>query len=183
VESLAATRAPGIELARNQASALGAAGLGTVEALAQAARDDLKRIVPARTAARLQAWARGQGAASPEPQSPAAGGPVLVVDDRVPDRIVIDGRDVSLQDRQYRLVRVLASSPGECVPYERIYEAVWGDLVVEQNQLSAQKSALLRRVAEASPGRRSLVQTVPKRGFRLALDPADVCLRAAGATV
>jgi DNA-binding winged helix-turn-helix (wHTH) protein len=71
---------------------------------------------------------------------------------------------------------VLAETPGECVPYDRIYEAVWGDAVVEPNQMHFQKRKILDRVKNVLPARTGLIRTIPKRGFVLELAPQEVML-------
>jgi len=100
--------------------------------------------------------------------------PVLVVDDRHPGRIELDGETVTLQDKQYRLIQLLAAHPGACVPYDTIYEALWGNAIVESNQVHFQKRVLLKRIRAAVPKRAEVVQTVKKRGFLLDLRPEDV---------
>ena len=100
-----------------------------------------------------------------------------MVDDRRPGEIRVHGRVVPLQDKQYRLIRALAAAPGECVPYDRLYGEVWGDAVVEDNQMHFQKNMLLKRIAAAAEDWRGVIRTVPRRGFLLELPPEQVrCL-------
>jgi DNA-binding winged helix-turn-helix (wHTH) protein len=110
--------------------------------------------------------------ASPAPPAD----PVLVVDDKHPGAITLEGASVKLQEKQYRLIRTLAARPGECVPYDTIYTAVWGDVVVEPNQMHFQKRKLLDRIARIAPHHDKLITTVPKRGFVLNLEPEAVML-------
>ncbi|HOQ91320.1 MAG TPA: winged helix-turn-helix domain-containing protein, partial [Candidatus Hydrogenedentes bacterium] len=80
-----------------------------------------------------------------------------------------------LQKRQYDLLRLLARHAGECVPHETVYRHLWGDIVVEPNQLHHTKARLLRRLRDAvadTPA--SLLRAVPKRGFLLDLPPEQV---------
>ena len=119
-----------------------------------------------------------QEAEDHDPQA-AAAAPVLVVDDRRPGEIVLDGTRIRLQEKQYQLIHVLARAPGECVPYETIYEAVWGDTIVEPNQMHFQKRKLLDAITAHMPDRAPLVTTVPKRGFVLNLEPGAVALHLA----
>jgi len=101
----------------------------------------------------------------------------LIIDDRRPDRVLWRGRAVSLQKRQYDLLRLLARHPGECVPHETVYRHLWGDLVVEPNQLHHTKARLLRRLREAvADTPPSLVRAIPKRGFLLDLPPEQVAV-------
>ena len=98
------------------------------------------------------------------------------MDDRHPGKIVVAGKDVPLQDKQYRLVRLLAQTPGECVPYETIYEELWGASVVEDNQMHFQKRKLIARIRENAPEHDELVKTVTKRGFVLDVEAERVFL-------
>jgi DNA-binding winged helix-turn-helix (wHTH) protein len=88
---------------------------------------------------------------------------------------------VKLQEKQYRLIRVLSVLPGECIPYETIYKMVWGNTIVETNQMHFQKRKLLESIRQVLPHRADLITTVPKRGFTLNLAPGEVALRAAAA--
>ena len=88
----------------------------------------------------------------------------------------MDGRPVLLQDKQYRLIRVLAESPGECVPYQCIYRGVWGEDIVEPGQVHFQKRRLLERIEKAAPERSNLVRTIMKRGFVLDLAADEVAV-------
>lgn len=180
-ESLALARLKDPPLERRTVIALAARGLHTPEALAQASEKALTRWMSLCAARALKAWAVQSfdgGAERPREKPPEeaadSSAPVLVVDDRRPDRICIDDKPVPLQDKQYRLIRILAMSPGSCVPYETIYRAVWEDVVVEPNQMHFQKRRLLARIVEAAPGRAELIKTIPKRGFLLDLAPEEV---------
>mgnify|MGYP000253549785 CR=1 FL=1 len=105
----------------------------------------------------------------------AAAGAALIIDDRRPDRVLWRGTPVPLQKRQYDLLRLLARHAGECVPHETVYRHLWGDIVVEPNQLHHTKARLLRRLRDAvadTPA--SLLRAVPKRGFLLDLPPEQV---------
>jgi helicase len=169
-------------LDRNILLALAADGLHTVEAVAEAPLAVLAQWMDEEQARTLQEWARLRAPASEataEAEAPPrkAGSPVLIVDDRHPGEIVLDGMPIRLQDKQYRLLSALAAAPGECVPYEQIYAAVWGDTVVEPNQMHFQKRQLLNRIASVLPDREELVQTIPKRGFVLDLRPSEVLFK------
>lgn len=103
--------------------------------------------------------------------------PVLVVDDRYPNRVLIEGEEARVQEKQYRLIRLLAESPGECVPYDTIYAELWGSAIVENNQMHFQKRKLLERIGAVRPEHKHLVKTVPKRGFMLDVAAGDVEVR------
>ena len=103
--------------------------------------------------------------------------PILVVDDRHPGQIELDGVIVPLQEKQFRLIQLLALTPGECVDYETIYAHLWGDVIVENNQMHFQRRRLVERIKGAVPEREKIIRTVPKRGFMLDLQPGQVELR------
>lgn len=167
-------------LSRSAVIAITAEGLHTPEALRECHVKTLVKWMPESAARVLKTWAEKQGtppAAAPEtPPQRDSRRPALVVDERCPGEIVLDGVTIALQDKQYRLICVLAQHPGTCVPYETIYQAVWGESVVEDNQMCFQKSNLIKRIKKAVPVRAELVRTLPKRGFMLNLLPEEVLI-------
>jgi helicase len=173
----ARARIPG--LVRGAILRLAAEGLGTAEALAAADAKLLERRMPAAVARKLVQWARAQAQATVGLPAAAPAGPdtpVLVVDERRPRQIELDGVTIPLQEKQYRLIQVLAGSPGECVDYETVYQHLWGDLIVESNQLHFQRRQLVERIKGLVPAREKMVRTVPKRGFLLDLQPDEVAV-------
>lgn len=175
---LARARIAGLD--RNAVIALESKGLHTPQALADVTPHVLSQWVPAGTAHELKAWGlRMLGGAAPASggeDRPPPSPPILVVDERRPGEIIVEGKPIRLQEKQYRLILALASSPGECVDYETIYASVWGDVIVEQNQIHFQKRRLVERIREVAPHRGALIRTIPKRGFILDLAPAQVAL-------
>ncbi len=182
---LARLKAPG--LTRNLLIDLAGQGLHRAESLHKTTKTALRRLVSATTATVIKAWAAEQIEGQPHAkqdgdstqESAPSLSPVLIVDDNTPSEILIDGNPVALQEKQYRLISILAANPGVCVPYETIYTAVWGEDVVENNQMHFQKRKLIKRITTAVPHREDLIKTVPKRGFTLTLDPSDVLHKAA----
>jgi helicase len=169
--SLAQLHVP--RLTRNAIIDLTANNLHTAEAIVEAPLNLLSQWVPAADAEKLQQWAR---TAAAEPQAAPRATPtppcMLIVDDRRPGEITVAGRAIALQEKQYRLIRILAETPGECVPYDTIYNCVWGEVIVEPNQMHFQKRRLLNAIAQALPNDEAIIKTIPKRGFLLDL-PAD----------
>jgi DNA-binding winged helix-turn-helix (wHTH) protein len=106
----------------------------------------------------------------------SANGPFhLVIDDRRPGVVVIGDTQVRLPERPYRLIRLLAERPQECVTYDEIYAALWGaDVFVENNQMHQHKSEILRRTRDVMPEDFELIRTIPKRGFVLTVPPEMV---------
>ncbi|MEA3364247.1 MAG: DEAD/DEAH box helicase [Candidatus Hydrogenedentes bacterium] len=161
---------------RNTLLALEAHHIDTPESLLTASEAQIARWVGKANAKALKAWAQRELEHTSSSRPSPAPEPVLVVDERHPGQIMLDGQIVQLQDKQYRLLRVLAEAPGECVSYDRIYNAVWGEAVVESNQMHFQKRKVLDRVKRVAPGRSKIIRTVPKRGFVLELAPEEVLL-------
>ena len=100
--------------------------------------------------------------------------PVLDVDDHHPCEIRLDGVRIRLQEKQYRLMCLLAEQPGTCVGYEEIYNFLWGGVIVESNQMHFQKRRLVEAITAQIPERRNLIRTIPKRGFVLELGCSEV---------
>ncbi|MDZ4859337.1 MAG: DEAD/DEAH box helicase [Candidatus Hydrogenedentes bacterium] len=172
---------------RNAIIALEAQGLCAASALAGASPVVVSQWVSSGSAHELIEWGLqnfgGSAPASGGEVRPPTSPPVLLIDDRRPGQVLIEGKSVRLQEKQYQLVSLLAASPGECVGYDQVYEALWGNVVVEQNQMHFQKRRLIERIREAVPHRAEMVRTIPKRGFMLALTPGDVSLLQAAASV
>lgn len=169
-------------LTRNTLAALVSHRCQSSEALANAPLSLLKQWMPESTARALKTWAGAQPssaentAAESAPPSPI---PVLIIDDSHPGEITLENVRVPLQDKQYRLIRALATHPGACVPYETIYTAVWGNVIVEPNQMHFQKRKLLAAIAAAGLDRPDLIRTIPKNGFLLDLSPENVLIQRA----
>jgi helicase len=165
-------------LSRTALLALHHEGLHTPEALAEAPQDILAQHLSHEDAVLLQQWAvnshtpssRSTGGEVAPPASP----PALLIDERKPNQIWLDGQCIELQDKQFRLIQILAESPGRYVSYDDIYDRIWGDVVVEQGQMAFQKSRLLDRIKRKAPRRANVVQTIAKRGYKLDLPPDAV---------
>lgn len=102
---------------------------------------------------------------------------VLVIDETMPGDVVLEGTRVTLQEKQYRLLQVLARRAGECVPYEEVYAALWGETVVEPGQLYSQKRNLLKRLCAVRAECEQWIVTRPKHGFVLQLEPEQVVIK------
>ncbi|HIJ72682.1 MAG TPA: DEAD/DEAH box helicase [Candidatus Hydrogenedentes bacterium] len=169
-------------LTRRALLGLAADGLHTPCAISQVDVRKLSRWMPKEDVRRLKNWARRSINDSEKEQANAhPPATVLVVDDKHPGQVLLDGAPIRLQEKQYRLIRALAERPGECVPYETIYQAVWEDTIVEPNQMHFQKQKLLAGIKKTCPNRASLIKTIPKRGFVLDLAAEEVELHPAPA--
>ena len=172
-------------LSREQAIALSESGLNTAAAIRHTHPNGLTEIVGENAVAGLLAWARNH-AAPPAPAEPVVSAPVcdperptpvLKIDLRQPGIVFIEGEPVRIQEKQYQLMRILARKPGECVPYDEIYDKLWKDVFVEPAQMYAQKRRLLEAIAQRVPSRGEIIVTIPKHGYRLDLSPEEVELR------
>jgi predicted ATPase/DNA-binding winged helix-turn-helix (wHTH) protein len=85
-------------------------------------------------------------------------------------RLLVDGRVATLGARAFDVLVVLAERPGRLVDKTTLMELVWPGLVVQENNLAAQVSALRKLLGDA------VIATIPGRGYRfvarLAADPA-----------
>jgi DNA-binding winged helix-turn-helix (wHTH) protein len=99
---------------------------------------------------------------------------VLKIDEARPGEIRLKGKKVELQDKQYRLITLLAENAGNCVSYDEIYETLWKDTIVEANQIHFQKRKLKKAIEAAVPEYSDIIKTIPKRGFTLQLSPFEV---------
>jgi DNA-binding winged helix-turn-helix (wHTH) protein len=179
-ELLPLTRIEGLELPRTALLRLHRHGLHTPAALVSAPPKLLREYLTQAQARKLKEWAAEQ----PQEAETKAQEvhvmpekPLLIVDDREPGAIHLDGVRIGLQEKQYRLIRLLAAHPGECVPYETIYQELWGDLVVEDAQVHFQKGKIIKSIRAAAPRHAEIIKTVPKRGFTLNLSAEQVVLK------
>ncbi len=104
---------------------------------------------------------------------------ILMVDRNHPGTVEYCGKIVRLTSKQFWLLVVLAKSPGKCVPYDVIYEELWGgEVSVEMQQISYHKAQLLRRFSKVAPKAevKGLIGAVSGEGLILLLNPSNVCL-------
>src|SRR3982074_215227 len=77
-----------------------------------------------------------------------------------------DGAMVRLGGRALDILHVLASAKGDIVTKDELLAQVWPGIVVEENSLQVQASAL-RKALQDDPNGPSYLVTVPGRGYRL----------------
>jgi DNA-binding winged helix-turn-helix (wHTH) protein/TolB-like protein len=84
-----------------------------------------------------------------------------------PDRrlLTIAGEPVQVSSRGLDLLLLLLERRDRVVSKDEIFDRVWPGVVVEENNLAVQVSAL-RRVLGEGPDGRSFIATVPGRGYR-----------------
>jgi len=76
-------------------------------------------------------------------------------------QLLVEGRPAQLGGRALEVLCALARSPGELVTKRELMDRVWPDVVVEENNLQVQISALRRLLGPAA------IITVAGRGYRL----------------
>ena len=75
-------------------------------------------------------------------------------------RLLVDGAPAVLGGRAFDLLLALAERPGQLVGKHVLMDLVWPGLVVQENNLAAQISALRKVLGE------DLIATIPGRGYR-----------------
>src|SRR5262245_47199476 len=81
-------------------------------------------------------------------------------------RLLIDGEPKALGARAFDLLAALAERPGRLVAKRELIALVWPGQVVQENNLSAQMSALRKALGE------DLIATIPGRGYRFVGRPS-----------
>ena len=85
---------------------------------------------------------------------------------RSEQRLLADGKPVLLGARAFDVLLALAERPGRMVSKRALMDLVWPGLVVQENNLAAQVSALRKVVGDA------VIATIPGRGYRF-VAPTD----------
>lgn len=84
------------------------------------------------------------------------------------------GRAVTLRPQAGRLLQALLAAEGGVVPRETLYRAVWDEGTVVD--FEAGLAALVRELRQALDqldGKSGLLETIPRRGYRLRAEPAS----------
>lgn len=79
-----------------------------------------------------------------------------------------------LEPRLMRLLCLLAASADAVVTREEITSVLWPRVVVNENSLTRAVSDLRRALTPAGGTRNTLIETIPKRGYRLTQAPTDI---------
>jgi DNA-binding winged helix-turn-helix (wHTH) protein/TolB-like protein len=101
-------------------------------------------------------------------------GPIVFGPFRVdPDRAALwrGGRQVAVGQRSLALLAALVREAGRPVTKAALMEAAWPGLAVEEANLSVQIAAL-RRALGVRPDGKDWIVTLPRIGYRIALEPA-----------
>lgn len=105
---------------------------------------------------------RLRGAVRRETHSFAFGTALLEEGER---RLLRDGQPVPLASRVFDLLLLLVKNSGHLISKEEIMNQVWGDRIVEENNLTVSVSKL-RKALGQKHGQGEYIQTVPKCGYR-----------------
>jgi TolB-like protein/DNA-binding winged helix-turn-helix (wHTH) protein len=82
----------------------------------------------------------------------------------------IDGKAVNLRSQSAEVLSALAARPGEIVSKDALMQAVWPDTFVTDDSLTQCIADIRRALGD---NEHVIVQTLPKRGYRLNADPLD----------
>ncbi|TPJ36053.1 winged helix-turn-helix domain-containing protein [Mesorhizobium sp. B2-6-5] len=82
----------------------------------------------------------------------------------------VEGKAVNLRSQSAEVLSVLAARPGEIVSKDAMMQAVWVDTFVTDDSLTQCIADIRRAVGDEA---HVIVETVPKRGYRLNADPSD----------
>ncbi len=77
--------------------------------------------------------------------------------------LLAGGEQVVLGPRAFDLLVALVQRPGQLVTKEELLDTVWPNLVVEENNLQVQVSALRKILGQEA------IATIPGRGYRFAV--------------
>src|SRR5262245_50891938 len=80
-------------------------------------------------------------------------------------RLLANGEPVELGARAYDVLVALVERAGRVVSKEELLACVWPNLVVEENNLQVQVSALRKALGQGA------IATIPGRGYRFTVVP------------
>jgi len=92
---------------------------------------------------------------------------ILIVDRKHPGTVEYRGKTVRLTSKQFWLLETLAENPGKCVPYNTIYDKIWGgDVMVEMQQISyPQGGSYSKKIQKVAPKSEiKIIDTQPVSG-------------------
>ncbi|WP_353646126.1 winged helix-turn-helix domain-containing protein [Mesorhizobium sp. WSM2239] len=82
----------------------------------------------------------------------------------------VEGKAVNLRSQTAEVLSLLASRPGEIVSKDALMQAVWPDTFVTDDSLTQCIADIRRALGD---DRHVIVETLPKRGYRLNADPSN----------
>ncbi len=93
----------------------------------------------------------------------------LVVDP-LGNSITHDNENIRVEPKLIEVLSVLAAHAGDVVTRDDILNAVWPNAVATSDESLTRVISELRRSMAIAPGGRNYIQTIPKRGYRLAAE-------------
>lgn len=84
-----------------------------------------------------------------------------------------DGRRIPLKPKVFNTLLFLVRNRGELLEKRELMEAIWGDVVVDENGLN-QHISTLRRVLGERPGENRFIVTIPGEGYLFVPDVARI---------
>ena len=88
-------------------------------------------------------------------------------------RVIVDGTEVALANKEFELLRALMTRAGQVVPREDIIDEVWHDpSLLSSKTLDMHISWLRRKLAGPTGGVDHRIATVRGVGFRFDTEPA-----------
>ena len=82
----------------------------------------------------------------------------------------VEGKGVDLRSQSAEVLSALAARPGEIVSKDVLMQAVWPDTFVTDDSLTQCIADIRRALGDEA---HMIVETLPKRGYRLNADPSD----------
>ncbi len=82
-------------------------------------------------------------------------------------QLLVDGHPAALGSRAFDVLLVLAERTGQLVTKNELLDLVWPGVIVEENNLQVQISTLRKLLGP------EVIVTIPGRGYRLAMTPAN----------
>ena len=117
--------------------------------------------------ARVRALLRRRGGGEPEDVVEVSG----IRLERAARRVLVDGSEVTLANKEYELLRVLLEHAGQVVSRDAILQEVWGDADLRGSKtLDMHMSWLRRKIGDEGPAGERRIATVRGVGFRLNTD-------------
>jgi len=81
------------------------------------------------------------------------------------ERLLIAGKPSALTHKAFQTLRLLVENRGRVVEKDEIFSKLWSDSFVEETNLTQYIYVLRKTLASASRGE-SLIETIPRRGYR-----------------
>ncbi len=84
--------------------------------------------------------------------------------------VTVDDKEVHLTQNEYRIVELLAKTPGLPFTYDFIMRSIWGDYIPQDNKILRVNMANIRRKIEKNPAEPRYILTDIGVGYRMAAE-------------